>query len=377
MHSLTEEQRMILNTVSDIVDDFDMSTPHNDSETPTENIEVLVENGFWGLNIPEEYGGGGVSELVSVYLAEIIGRSCPDTAHYFISQSFIAPRAIEKFGSESAKNEYLPDVASGNKYIAIAMSEPNAGSDIKNMQTKVTEKAGELYLNGEKTWVSHYNISDAAVVWTRFPEGIGSVLLDLDESGVKVNNHFTNMSGHSQTHFFIDEVHIPQEHVLVRGENQFKTQLKALNWERIGQSLVTVAIAECAFDYALEYAKEREQFGQNLIEFQGIRWKLAEMAKQIEAARALIYRAARNAAATDDWPDRFEVNVAKLYTSQITEDVVSEALQIHGATGYQQGHPVEYLYRLARGKRISSGTDEIIQNAISNFLEQDGLPTLT
>lgn len=225
--------------------------------------------------------------------------------------------------------------------------------------------------------MSYVQESDAAVVWARFPDGnLGTVIMDFDASGIDINEHYTNMSGHFQTHFFMEDVPIPKENILVQGREALKEQLKALNWERCGSSAYANAIARCAYDQALQYAKAREQFGQPISDFQGMRWKFADMAKELEASRALTYWAAINAEARGRVPDRLETSLAKLYSGEMVEFVVSEALQAFGATGYQQDHPLEYFYRLQRSRRIAAGTDEIMKNNIADEVFGRGLPEL-
>jgi alkylation response protein AidB-like acyl-CoA dehydrogenase len=346
-------------------------------ETPWENIELLADRGFLGINISEEYGGGGMDELAAMLSIEAAGEVCPDTAQYLYEQQMVAPRAIEMFGSETVKDRYLPRVTAGETCIAIAISEPGAGSDVASMNTEVTETdSGELVLNGEKIWVSSIQDASAAVVWTKFPEGLGTVLLPLDDPGIEVAQHFTNMAGYTQTQFYIEDVVVPEEHVLTRGPDGFKNQLKALNWERLGSATLANAMGRCALGKALDYAEDREQFGQPIAEFQGIQWKAADMMKQLEASRALTYRAATTAVERGRIPRRMETSIAKLYSAEMVESVVSEALQIHGSNGYQQGHPLEYLYRMQRGRRIAAGTDEVQKNQIAAVLRKDGLPPL-
>ena len=164
--------------------------------------------------------------------------------------------------------------------------------------------------------------------------------------------------------------------MLTRGPEGFKQQLRALNWERLGSSTLANAIARCALGKALEYAQDREQFGQPIGDFQGIEWKLADGLKSLEASRALMYRAANNAEAQGRIPDRLDASLAKLYSGEMVERVTSEALQIHGANGYQQGHPLEYLYRLARARRLAAGTDEVQKNQIADELKKNGIPDL-
>lgn len=378
MVSLSEEQRMLVKSVTDLAEsEFADDAFTWEGDHPTENIRLLADRGFLGINLPVEYGGGGMSEFAVVLQIEAVGRICPDTASAIYGQSMVAPRAIDMFGSEAVKKKYLPGITAGETEVAIAISEPEAGSDSQNMDTTVEETSdGELYLNGEKTWVSNVPNADAAVVWARFPEGLGTVVMDFDAPGVEIAQHHTNMHGETQTQFYMEDVHIPADHVLVRGEEALYEQLKALNWERVGSATYANAMSICALEKAIEYAKDRVQFDQPIGEFQGIRWKIADMTKRLESARSVAYRAARSARGNDGAPDRLQTSVAKLQASETVERVTSEALQVHGANGYQQGHPLEYLYRLARGRRIAAGTDEIMKNNIADVVFDRGVPTV-
>ena len=377
MVALTDEQRLLVDSVRDIASEFEADAFTWGGEVPWANIETLADHGFFTANIDEAYGGGGLTEYDVILLIEAVGRVCPDTAHYMVTQSFVGPRTIEMFGSEELKERYLPRVTAGESLVAIAISEPEAGSDVGNMRTRVDEGPdGDLRVAGEKTWVSQYAESDAAVVWAKFPEGIGAVLVEHDAPGVSVDTHHTNMAGDDQTHFRMNEVRVPEEHVLIRGRSAFGRQLDALNWERCGTTTLSNAIALCAFDMAVEYAGDRVQFDQPIGEFQGIRWKIADMAKRVQASRKLAHSAAESAWENDEVPDRTAASVAKLYSSEMVEGVVSEALQIHGANGYQKGHPIEYLYRAARGKRIAGGTDEVLRNTIADAVMDEGLPEI-
>jgi len=379
MFSLTDEKQMVLETLQDLAQsEFAGDAFTWQGETPWKNVELLAERGFLGINISEEYGGGGMDELAAMLTIEAVGEVCPDTAQYLYEQQMVAPRAVEMFGSETVKERYLPQVTAGETCIAIAISEPEAGSDVASMNTEVTETdGGDLVVNGEKIWVSSVQDATAAVVWTKFPEGLGTVLVPLDDDGIEVAQHFTNMAGHTQTQFYMEDVPVPQEHVLTRGPDGFKDQLKALNWERLGSATLANAMGRCALSKALDYAEDREQFGQPIGEFQGLQWKLADMTKRLEASRALTYRAATTAVERGGIPTRMETSISKLYSAEMVESVVSEALQIHGSNGYQQGHPLEYLYRMQRGRRIAAGTDEIQKNQIANVLREDGPPPLS
>jgi alkylation response protein AidB-like acyl-CoA dehydrogenase len=377
MFALTDEQEMIVNSVEQLAErEFAADAFEQEGEVPWEKVQTLADRGFHCVNIAAEYGGGGMSEFETALIVEALGRIDPFTAQVTYSQSMVSAKTIEMFGSEGAKERYLPPITAAESLVVIAMSEPQAGSDVQSMQTTVEETSdGEMYINGEKIWCSQFPEADAAVVWTKFPSGsIGSVIVDLGDPGIEVVNHYTNMFGGKQTHFFLEDVPVPPENVLVRGKDTLKEQLKSLNWERCGNAMMSNALALSAFDRALAYAQQREQFDQPISDFQGIRWKLADMAKSIQASRSLTYAAAKSAETNGGSPDRLQTSIAKLYSAQMVERVTSEALQIHGATGFMQGHPLEWLYRRARSRRLGAGTDEIQKNNIAEtLLKRNGL----
>jgi alkylation response protein AidB-like acyl-CoA dehydrogenase len=377
MSTLNREQREYAERAESVAAEFsdEAYTWHGDA--PWNNLSRLAKADLYCPSISEAYGGQGLSDMTAMLLTEAVGRVCPDTGWFTYMQCMVAPRAIDLFGSEVVKEKYLPDVTAGESFISIAISEPEAGSDVASMTTEVTEENGELICNGEKTWVGGVPFGDAAVTWVRFPEGLGSVVIPYDHPGVEIEEIHTNMAGYAQTHFSINDVVIPESHVLTRGEEAFKRQLVSLNWERLGSSILTVAWAEAALEQALEYASEREQFGQALTEFQGMEWKFAEMYRQVETAAALVYLSAGGSQGHEQPPSRLRTSTAKLHCSQIAEEVVSEAIQTVGARAYQQGHPLEYLYRFARSRRIAAGTDEMQLNTIARALQEGGLPAVS
>ena len=378
MIHLSDEQRMLVDSLSDLAEsEFADRAFEWQGDTPWENVELLADRGFLGINLDEAYGGGGLTELEAMLAVEAVGRVCPDTAQVLYEQQLVAPRAVEMFGSEAVTERYLPRVTAGETFLAIAISEPGAGSDVGAMETRVTESEdGDLVLNGGKLWVSHAEEASAAVVWVKFSEGLGTVVVDLDAAGVEMGQHFTNMAGHSQSQIFFEDVPIPQENVLTRGNEAFKQQLRSLNWERLGSSALANGLARGALERALEYAGDREQFGQPIYDFQGLQWTVVDAVKEFEASRALTYGAATSAVERGRIPDRFSTSLAKLYSAEMVEHVTSEALQVFGANGYQQGHPLEYLYRMARARRIAAGTDEMQKNQIADVLERDGIPSI-
>jgi len=377
MLDLTDEQEMIVSSIREIAEaEFEKTASDWNGEVPWENLRTLQEHGFYGINFDEAYGGAGMSEFESMLATEVIGRVCPLTAWHYGDQHLISPRAVENFGTDAAKERYLPSVVEAEERIAIGMSEPGAGSDLQSMTTTVEDRDSGLVIDGEKIWMSSAPESRATVVWAMFPEGMGTVIMDLDDEGVEFTNNFTNMFGETQSQILIDEVKIPEENVLVRGEDAFKRQLEALNWERLMGAAAATATALCALDKALEYAGDRQQFGQPIGEFQAVEHKLADMVTELQAARQLTFGAAQNAVAQGSVPDPMETMMATLYAGRMAGRVVDEALQIHGANGFQQGHDLEWLYRFSRGFRIAGGTDEILRNQVASFLKREGAPRI-
>jgi alkylation response protein AidB-like acyl-CoA dehydrogenase len=377
MHLLTNEQQRFVREVENLAKtEFGDDAFTWGGKIPWENIEVLRDEGFYGVNIPEEYGGQGLSDFEAMLLIETVGRICPDTGYLIHNQHFTAPHSIRELGSEKAKQRYLRQVTEENEYIAFAVSEPDAGSDVASLRTEATDTEGGVIVNGEKIWVGNASKATAAVVWVRFSDGLGSVVVDFDDPGVEIVKPYTNMSGQEQTHFRLDDVFVPESDILARGPKGFLNQIDVINWDRVGCAAIANAQAACAIDLALQYAQDRKQFDQQISEFQGIQWKLADIATELEASRALTYVVTGNAVARDGSPGRMHAAMLGLFSANVVENVVSEALQVHGARGYQQGHPLEYLYRVARRWRMAGGTDEIQRNNIYAVLSDEGTNSL-
>ncbi len=376
MLDLNNEQQMIVSSLRDVVEnEFEKTASDWNGEMPWENLQILSEHGYYGVNFEEEYGGAGMTEFEAILATEVIGRKCPLTAWHYGDQHLISPRALEEFGSDTVKDRYLQPILNAEERIAVGMSEPGAGSDLRAMETAIEERDGKLVLNGEKIWMSSAPECSAVIIWAMFPEGMGTVVMDLDADGVETVNDFTNMAGEIQSQILMKDVVIPEENVLVRGDD-FKKQMKALNWERLAGTTIANATGLCALDKALDYSQDRKQFDQPIGDFQGIEFKLADMVTDLQASRQLLFQTAQNAVNQGRVPDPMETLMASLTAAQTTGRVVDEALQIHGANGYMQGHDLEYLYRFARGFRIGGGTDEIHKKEIAKFLKKNGAPRL-
>jgi alkylation response protein AidB-like acyl-CoA dehydrogenase len=369
---LTDEQKMIKEMAAELAEEeFAEDAFTWETEFPERNKDVLAEQGLLGIALPEEYGGGGYTVVEVLLATEAVGRVCPDTAHVLSRSSMGAPRAIATLGSDYLKEKYLHDVCAGDMIMSVAISEPQAGSDAGSMTTSAEVEDGTVTINGSKLWVSKVEACGAFLVYAKFPDGnVGAVVVDKDADGFEVGEAYTNMAGHEQHELIFDDCAVPEEQILVQGKDSFKELLIEFNVERCHNAMMCVTCGLNAFDKALEHAKTREQFDQPIADFQGIEWKLADMAMKLDAARLLIYRAAANA--IDSSPSRLETSIAKVVANEFSDEVVDQALQIHGAMGYMQDSPIEYLYRWVRGWRIAGGTTEIQRNNIAHVIKKYG-----
>jgi alkylation response protein AidB-like acyl-CoA dehydrogenase len=344
-------------------------------EYPWDNVKELVKAGFMGLTIPRAYGGPGGSVLDVVLVIEEVARACGVTARIVVEGSLGVVGALTAYGSEAQKRRYFPWVLEGDKP-AIAITEPEAGSAATDLQTRADEAPEGYRLTGEKRWITGAGISRLYLVYCRLgaepgARGIGGVLVEKDTPGFRIGerDHTMGLRGIPEGRLHFEGCRVPREAVLVGPPDGFKKLMEAYNGQRLGAATVALGLAQGAYELALAYAGERRQFGRPIGEFQGIRWKLADMAIALDAARLLIYRAAANAGA--GFPDALEAAKAKTFAAETAQAVTNQALQIHGAAGYGRGLPLERMARDARMFSIGGGTVEMLRNLIADRL----LPT--
>lgn len=369
---LSEQQRLIRRSARDIAEARFADDPFPDPSAgyPWHFARTLAEHDLLGISLPQEYGGQGMSAIDTVLAMQGIGDVSPPAASTIHQACFGPPRAIAEFGSDRLKERYLPEVAAGDSIIAIGMSEPHAGSHATAMSTEATDNGDEWIVNGQKAWVSEAPHADAFLTYLIMPDGnIGSLIVDDDTPGLSLSTD-QNMAGHPQSQLFFDDAHVPKENTLLTGPDAFKKQITAYNIERVGSGIKVWIAARWAFQEALAYAQEREQFGQPIGEFQAVEHRLADMATKLLNSRFLIF----NALADDELPSRLESSMAKVYTTERGEEVVDAALQIKGATGYVGDTPESYLYRYVRGYRFASGTADVHRSMMAKSLRESGLP---
>ena len=339
-------------------------------EYPWDNVKDLVQAGFMGLTIPRPYGGPGGSILDVLLVVEEIARVCGVTARIVVEGSLGVVGALAAYGSEAQKRRYFPWVLDGDKP-AIAITEPEAGSAATDMVTRADEAPEGYALHGEKRWITGAGTSRLYLVYCRMSRaagaaGIGGIFLERDTPGFRIGDrdHTMGLRGIPEGRLHFDGCRVPKDHVLVGPPEGFKQLMQAYNSQRLGAATVALGLAQGAYEQALAYAGRRRQFGRAIGEFQGIRWKLADMAIRLDAARLLIHRAAANA--RDGFPDALESAKAKTFAAEMAQEVTGQALQIHGAAGYGRELPLERMARDARMFSIGGGTVEMMRNLIAD-----------
>lgn len=337
-------------------------------EVPWENAKILAEQGLMGMTLSEEDGGQGMTLMDAILVMEEIARVCPNTADMFQAGNFGAIRQVAAYGSKELKQRVLPSLLAGEKLISVAMSEPNAGSATTDLRTKARIEGDKVIINGSKIFNTHGPHNSYYVVWVRFGESVktsGAVLVERDAPGFEVGKTETHMSGEEHCALYFENCEVPIGNILIP-EDGFRRLFTMFNIERMGNTSRSLALAQSAFDMAVQHAKEREQFGRPLAEFQGIQWKVAEMKMKLDAGRLLLYRAATNA--DKGAPSPIEASIAKAYINTSAFEVAHEALQIFGGYGYSTEYPLEYIFKRIRGWMIAGGTPEMLKNKIAEYV---------
>lgn len=346
-------------------------------EFPQENRDLLAKLGYLGLVIPEQYGGSGLSILHATVFLEEISRVCFNTA--LVCQIAIngPSRAIEILGSEEQKKRLLPRCVSGEYMFGIGMSEPGAGSATTDMVTSVTPDGDGWRLNGHKVFCTGGHLATHVLVFARFGKtkgahGIGAVIVEKGMPGFSVGKPDRKMGGRgvAEAELYFDNVFIPKENVLMVGDENstksFRVLMSSFGPERVGNAAMCLGVAHEALELAVAYSKERHQFGRPICEFQGIQWKIADMATQIHATRLMVHHAATHL--ENGFPNPLAAAQAKLYANEMVQRVTNEALQIHGHYGFTRDFPLERMVRDSRGFALGGGTVEILRNTIASIV---------
>ena len=376
---ITEEQRAFVETVRKACQkEFaPRAKKYLDGTWPAENMKRLGELGVLGMSVPEEYGGSGLSILDTVLILEEIGKVCYVTAMAALGELGTQTRIISTFAPESIKEKILPRVATGEAILAICMTEPDAGTDVPNYKTNCEIKGDRVILRGAKTLISRADIAEMFVVFTRVngvpgAPGIGCILVPGGTKGLHAKATYHTMGGEYLSDVLFEDIELPIENLVIR-DNGMKRLLSAFNTQRVLNPAICLGLAEGATEEAIRYMRDRSAFGKKISDFQGLRWKVADMYIQIEAARGLLYRAAVSG---DRFPDPTLAAMAKIYTNEMSIRVTSDAIQLHGGYGFTDEFAVSRFYRGTRYGSLGGGTTETLRNLVGRKLvEQMDLAT--
>ncbi|KQL53519.1 acyl-CoA dehydrogenase [Heyndrickxia shackletonii] len=370
---LTEEQKMILRTIREFSDaEVAPGALERDrnKQFPTEIFKKLSELGMMGLPFPEEYGGAGADTISFAIVVEELSRACGSTGITYSAHISLGGAPINMFGTKEQKEKFLTPICTGESLGAFGLTEPNAGSDAGGTKTTAVVDGNDFVINGNKCFITNASYAKhlALTAITGELEGnkeISAIIVPTNTKGFSVIDNYEKLGLHSSntTELVLEDVRVPQENLLGERGKGFKQFLVTLDGGRIGIGAMAVGIAQAAFEKALEYAKERKQFGRSLSEFQVTQFKIADMAMKIELARNMVYKAA--------WlkdqgrPFTKEAAMCKLYASEICMEITNQAVQIHGGNGYMRDYHVERFMRDAKLLEIGEGTSEVQRMVIS------------
>ena len=335
-------------------------------------IQKFSDMGFLGVNLPQKYGGLGMSNFEAVLVLEEVAKISIALAFPVFESCFGPALAISYFASEKLKEKTLSKVCSGKMILAVAMSEPHAGSALTDLSTSATISNGRVLVNGTKRWCSGASHADAYVVYCKMSNeqganGIGAVLIEKNQPGLSFGKKERHMGwrGVVSADMHFDNISLPLENIVLPAGG-FKKLMKAFDLERCGNTTMSLACAQSAFDYVLNYVQERKQFGKQLIDFQAVQISIAEMKMKLDASRMLLYRAVTNTGGK--LPTAGESSIAKCYANEICREVTGKAMQLMGAYGYSSDYPIEQKFRDSWGWGIAGGAIDIQKTNIAASL---------
>lgn len=376
---LTEEQLAVRDMARDfasrrvapIADELDKQ-----ARTATELFQEMGELGLMGMCVPEEFGGAGLDLLSYALTVEEVSRVCASTGVVISANNSLACEPIERFGTQEQKEKYLKPLATAQMIGCYCLTEPNAGTDAANQQTKAEDKGDFFELTGTKQFITNGVEADVAIVYASTDpaagsRGISAFIVEAKSEGFKVAKKEKKLGirGSSCAQIVLDNVKVPKENLLHEVGDGYKVALSTLEVGRIGIAAQALGIGAAAVDCAVKYSKEREQFGKTLSQFQALQFMMADMATRLEAARLLTYKAARMK--SDGKRTPLESSQAKLYSSEMCMYNAWAAVQIHGGYGYVEEYIPERLFRDAKICEIYEGTSEVQRLLIARNILKD------
>jgi len=373
---LNDDQTMLRDTIRRIAQEqFAPKAAEIDASErfPWDNFEILRDNGLLGVNVAEEYGGAGAGQLALLLVLEETARVCGSTSVILTNQG-LSSEPLMIAGSEEQKKNFLYRLATGETPGAMAITEPNAGSDVAGMKTTATKVKGGYVLNGSKIFITQAGVAGITCVIcytdkTKGNKGMSIFVVEKGAKGLIVGKpeHKLGIRGSDTRELSFEDCFVPDGNLVGPEGSGFKTLMNTFNYSRPNIAAQALGIAQGALDAAISYAKERMQFGKTLSSFQGIQWMIAEMALMVETARTMVYRAGAMIDTEPSHPDIPRIcSMAKWYASDTAMKVTTDSVQIFGGYGYTREYPVERMMRDAKITQIYEGTNQVQRIIIAN-----------
>lgn len=371
--NLTEEQKMIRKVMNDFSENEVKPIAAEIDETeryPRETVEKMVKADMLGIPFPKEYGGAGGDEIAYAIAVEELSKKCATTGVILSAHTSLGSWPIYKFGTEEQKQKYLKPLAEGKLLGAFGLTEPNAGTDAAGQQTTAVLEGDHYVLNGSKVFITNGGEADVYIIMamtdkSKGTRGISAFIVERDYEGFKIGKKEDKLGirASATTELIFDNVKVPKENLLGSEGKGFKIAMMTLDGGRIGIAAQALGIAQGAMDETIKYVKEREQFGRPIAKFQGIQWMIAEMETKINAARHMVYNSAFRKSKGLSYGK--EAAMAKLYAAEVSMEVTTKAVQLHGGYGYTKDYPVERMMRDAKITEIYEGTSEVQKMVIA------------
>ena len=364
---LTDDQRAMVGTVRQLAQEKFKGRVKKwqDGTFPYENLDDLAAVGVLGMAVPEEFGGLGLPVLDCVLVLEEVAKTCYVTAMAAMSAMGAQNRIIANYAPKHVQEKFLPGVITNKVILAICMTEPHAGTDVANYRTNTVINGDTVVLNGTKTLISRADEAHCFIVFTRvdnFPgaEGIGCVLVDPSTPGFEVTARYHTMGGENLAEIQFHDVELARDNLIIERDGM-KKLLSAFNTQRCMNPAISLGLAEGAFEEAVTYVRHRTIKERPIGAMQGMRWHIADMAREIEVSRSILYRAAASA---DPFPDPYLAAIAKMQVNEMAIKVTSDALQVHGGYGFTDEFPVSHFYRAARYGTLGGGATETLKDLV-------------
>lgn len=341
---------------------------------PLAERQFLGSLGFLGICLPEEYGGSGAPLAHALAVIEQFAYHCRPAAFQIFEANTGPAQVVARLGTAEQKQRFLPGIVAGDITMAVAISEPDAGSAATDLTTRAVVTGDTVKVTGNKRWISNGSEADVYLVYARMNDkpgakGIGAVLVEADRAGVSygAREKLMGFRGIPSADIYFDDVEVPAENIVVQ-PGGFRKLFTTFSIERLGNTTMSLALGQRALDLTVKYVQERHQFGKPLIEFQSVQMTIADMALQVEAARLLLDRAAADVVTGDDLPNPLHVSLAKCTANEMAKKVTDLAMQLHGGNGYTEEFGIERMHRDAHGWALAGGTPAMQRTRIVSEL---------